>query len=146
MFKTSIVQNFGWWQRHFFIFDFVLVSINQLKALICDTRQNSYLTFSKNVQLVFKVTELQKSCSNPRIRGQRQPLSPLWGEEGKTHQTQYQFCSTASTEKCCILPVPLYNNTSIIIPVAKMKRKKKMKNRKMLKINTAWDKKAGCGC
>lgn len=69
--------------------------------------------------------------------------------EGKTHQTQYLYSSTSSTEKYCILPVPLYNNTSIIITVAKMKRKKKkkmkMKNRKVLKINTAYDKK-GEGC
>ena len=45
----------------------------------------------------------------------------LQGEEGKTHQTQYQIYSTS----CEILPVPLYNNTSIIITVAKTKRKRK---------------------
>lgn len=46
----------------------------------------------------------------------------------KTHQTQHQFYSTSSAEKCYILPVPFYNNTSIIITVAKMKREKEKKN------------------
>lgn len=41
-----------------------------------------------------------------------------WVGGTKTHQTQYQFYPRASTGLWCFLPVPLYNNASVIITVA----------------------------
>lgn len=71
-------------------------------------------------------------------------VSITGGRRGKKNHVKHNINSILHpyTEKCCILPVPFYNNTSIIITVAKMRRRKKikkckMKNRKMFKINTA---------
>lgn len=68
----------------------------------------------------------------------------VMGEEGgETHQTQYQFYSQPSAEKCCILPVPFYNNTSIIITVAKLRggRGRKMKKQRDVKAQYKKEKK-----
>lgn len=44
------------------------------------------------------------------------------GKKENTLQTQHGCISTAVAERCCVLPVPFYNNTAVVITVAESKR------------------------
>lgn len=121
--------------RDTFILDIIPVNIFHLKFLICAGRRlckSHFRPFSKKMfsPLWCKYAAFRRMFGISSHNGAKIMLiHESWGSGSrclgyevrreKTRQTQYQFYSTPSTEKCCILPVPFYNNTSIIITVAK---------------------------